>query len=47
MKWHDVEQNGPEWDALRLGKATVVQEQIYGDILLMPRGRGKDTHAGA
>lgn len=22
MKWHDVEQNGPEWDALRLGKVT-------------------------
>lgn len=22
MKWHDVEQNSPEWDALRLGKAT-------------------------
>lgn len=22
MRWHDVEQNGPEWDALRLGKAT-------------------------
>lgn len=22
MKWHDVEQNTPEWDALRLGKAT-------------------------
>ena len=34
-------------ELLRLGKATVVQEQIYGDILLMPRGRGKDTHAGA
>lgn len=22
MKWHDVEQNTPEWDELRLGKAT-------------------------
>lgn len=22
MRWHDVDQNGPEWDALRLGKAT-------------------------
>ena len=22
MKWHDVEQNSPEWDALRMGKAT-------------------------
>ena len=22
MRWHDVEQNTPEWDALRLGKAT-------------------------
>ena len=22
MIWHDVEQNGEEWDALRLGKAT-------------------------
>ncbi len=22
MKWHDVEQNSPDWDALRLGKAT-------------------------
>ena len=22
MKWHDVEHNTPEWDALRLGKAT-------------------------
>lgn len=22
MRWHDVEQNSPEWDALRLGKAT-------------------------
>lgn len=22
MKWHDVEQNSPEWEALRLGKAT-------------------------
>ena len=22
MRWHDVEQNGPDWDALRLGKAT-------------------------
>jgi len=22
MKWHDVEQNTPAWDALRLGKAT-------------------------
>lgn len=22
MRWHNVEQNGPEWDALRMGKAT-------------------------
>lgn len=22
MKWHDVEQNSPDWDALRLGKVT-------------------------
>lgn len=22
MRWHDVEQNSPEWDSLRLGKAT-------------------------
>jgi hypothetical protein len=22
MRWHDVEQNTPDWDALRLGKAT-------------------------
>lgn len=22
MRWHDVEQNGPDWDALRLGKIT-------------------------
>lgn len=22
MKWHNVEQNSPDWDALRLGKAT-------------------------
>ena len=22
MIWHDVEQNGEEWDALRMGKAT-------------------------
>ena len=22
MRWHDVEQNGPDWDALRLGKVT-------------------------
>ena len=22
MRWHDVEQNSPDWDALRLGKAT-------------------------
>lgn len=22
MKWHDVEQNSPDWDVLRLGKAT-------------------------
>lgn len=30
MIWHDVEQNGDEWDALRLGKATASN---YGIIM--------------
>jgi hypothetical protein len=30
MKWHDVEQNSPEWDALRLGKATA---SSYGKFM--------------
>lgn len=29
MKWHDVEQNSPAWDALRLGKATASKSALY------------------
>lgn len=27
--WHDVPQNSPEWDALRLGKATASKSALY------------------
>jgi hypothetical protein len=37
MKFYDVEQNSPEWDALRLGKFTA---STFNDLFMDPKTKG-------